>query len=92
MMNAYLFEYLATLAFTYVILATSGNAFACAGIFAILIILGSKISGTLLNPAVTIGMLSAGKLPSKHVLPYIGVQIAGALTAVELYKRLKFGA
>jgi glycerol uptake facilitator-like aquaporin len=37
-------------------------------------------------------MLSAGKTASKDVAPYIGAQIAGALTAVELFKRLKIGA
>jgi glycerol uptake facilitator-like aquaporin len=93
-MNSYLFEFFATLVFTYVILATKGNAYACGAIFAVLIILGSRCSssGTLLNPAVTLAMLSAGKTAAKDVAPYIGAQIAGALTAVELLKRLKIGA
>lgn len=89
-MNAYLFEYLATTAFAYVIIATGGNVYAASAIFAILILIGSHISGTLLNPAMALAMFSAGKLAAKDVLPYIGAEIAGALTAVELYKRLKF--
>ncbi len=93
-MNSYLFEFLATLVFIYVILASNGNAYACGSIFAILIILGSRFSssGTLLNPAVTIAMLTAGKTAAKDVAPYIGAQIAGGLAAVELFKRLKIGA
>ena len=90
-MNRYLFEYLATFAFAYVIIATGGNVYASSGIFAILLILGAKITGTLLNPAMTLAMLSMGKVASSDVLPFIGVQIAGALTAAELVKRLRIG-
>ena len=93
-MNSFLFEFLATLIFTYVILASNGNAYACGSIFAILIILGSRLSssGTLLNPSVTIAMMTAGKTAAKDVAPYVGAQIAGGIAAVELFKRLKFGA
>ena len=33
-------------------------------------------------------MYSAGKLPQKDVMPYIVAQIAGALAAYQLYKRI----
>ncbi|MCL4779692.1 MAG: aquaporin Z [Gammaproteobacteria bacterium] len=36
------------------------------------------ISGCHLNPAVTLGLWSAGKVPSSDVLPYIVAQVAGA--------------
>jgi MIP family channel proteins len=37
------------------------------------------VSGGALNPAVTIGLLVGGKLPSKDVLPYIASEVAGAI-------------
>jgi aquaporin Z len=36
------------------------------------------ISGCHLNPAVTLGLWSAGKVPTAEVLPYIVVQVIGA--------------
>jgi aquaporin Z len=39
------------------------------------------ISGGHFNPAVTIGLWSAGRCASKHVLPYIIVQVIGAILA-----------
>lgn len=42
------------------------------------------VSGGVLNPAVTIGLLLGGKLPKKHTIPYIIAQLAGAIVAVVL--------
>ena len=39
------------------------------------------VSGALLNPAVTIGFWASGRLEAKKILPYIGSQIIGAITA-----------
>jgi MIP family channel proteins len=39
------------------------------------------ISGGVLNPAVTLGLLAGGKLPPRNVLPYILVQMVGATAA-----------
>jgi aquaporin Z len=87
-MNAYVVEFLGTLFFLYVILATS-NALAIGAALAIAILLGSAISGGMFNPAVTIMMAAAGKLPQNEVLPYVLSQVAGGLVALELYKRVK---
>ena len=35
------------------------------------------ISGAHLNPAVTVGMATAGRIPGRDVLPYIGAQLVG---------------
>lgn len=39
------------------------------------------ISGGHFNPSVTLGLWSAGRCANKHVLPYIVVQVAGAIVA-----------
>ena len=87
-MYNYLVEFLGTLFFIYVILAT-GNPLAIGAALAVTILLTSKISGGHINPAVTIAMAAAGKLPSVDVIPYCLSQIFGGLFALELYKRLK---
>ena len=88
-MYNYIVEFLGTIFFVYVILAT-GNPLAIGAALALTIILTSKISGGHINPAVTIAMASAGKLPVSEVLPYCMAQIFGGLTALQLYKRYQF--
>ena len=39
------------------------------------------ISGGHFNPAVTIGLWSAGRCANKHVIPYIIAQVVGAIVA-----------
>ena len=44
------------------------------------------ISGCHLNPAVSVGLWAAGRLPANQLLPYIVAQVIGWLVAVgELY-------
>ena len=88
-MYNYLVEFVGTLFFIYVILAT-GNPLAIGAALALTILLTSSISGGYINPAVTIAMAAAGKLPSVEVIPYCLSQIFGGLVALELYKRYKF--
>jgi aquaporin Z len=88
-MNKYIVEFLGTLFFLYVILAT-GNALAIGAALAIAILVGGNISGGNYNPAVSVMMVAAGKLPKSDLLPYILSQVAGGLAALELYKRVKF--
>ena len=87
-MNKYLVEFLGTMFFLYVILAT-GSAIPIGLALAVAIMVGGKISGGNYNPAVSIMMVAAGKLPSEALLPYILAQVAGGLAALELYKRVK---
>lgn len=87
-MYNYLAEFVGTIFFVYVILAT-GNPLAIGAALALVTLLTSSISGGHINPAVTIVMASAGKLPSVDVIPYCLSQIFGGLVALELFKRYK---
>lgn len=88
MMNKYLVEFLGTLFFLYVILAT-GKAVPIALALMVAIFTGGHISGGHFNPAVSFMMASAGKLPMQELLPYILAQIGGGYTALELYKYVR---
>ena len=87
-MNKYLVEFLGTMFFLYVILAT-GSAIPIGLALAVAIMVGGKISGGNFNPAVSIMMVAAGKLPKSDLAPYIIAQVAGGLAALELFKRVK---
>jgi len=87
-MNKYLVEFVGTLFFLYVILAT-GKAVPIGLALAVAIMVGGKISGGNFNPAVSVMMAAAGKLPMNDVLPYVVAQVAGGLVALELYKRVR---
>ena len=87
-MYNYLVEFIGTLFFVYVILAT-GNPLAIGISLALIIIVASKSSGGHINPAVSIAMASAGKLNINELLPYIIAQVLGGLTALQIYKRFQ---
>ena len=88
MLNKYLVEFLGTMFFLYVILAT-GSAIPIGLALTVAIMVGGNISGGNYNPVVSIMMTAAGKLPKKDLVPYIVAQVAGGLAALELYKRVK---
>jgi glycerol uptake facilitator-like aquaporin len=88
-MQKYLVEFLGAILFIYVILAT-GNPLAIGATLAIVILLTSSISGGHINPAVSVAMAVAGKLPVADLVPYCLAQILGGLVALEIYKRFKF--
>lgn len=47
-------------------------------LFVIILVVG-KVSGALINPAVTLALASAGRLKARQVIPYLLAQFAGAL-------------
>lgn len=87
-MQKYVVEFLGTTLFVYVILAT-GNALAIGATLALIMLIIGGISGGYVNPAVSIVMASAGKLPTVDLVPYCIAQILGGLVALEIYKRFK---
>lgn len=86
-MNKYFVEFLGTMFLMFVIFAT-GNWAAIGAALAIGALLGGPISGGAFNPAVTIALYAGGKLPKSDIIPYIIVQILGALAAFFVYKKL----
>ena len=87
-MYNYLVEFLGTIFFIYVILAT-GNPLAIGAALCVIILLIRDVSGGHVNPAVSIVMASVGKLPINDLIPYCVSQILGGLVALEIYKRYK---
>ena len=87
-MNKLLAEFLGTLLFLYVILAT-GSAVPIGIALMVSIMIFGSFSGGNFNPAVTVMMVAKGAQPASDLLPYIVAQVAGGLAALELYKRVK---
>lgn len=81
----YLVEFLGTLFFLHVILASGGNALLVGGSLALAIAVLGPFSGGHFNPAVTIMMAFSNKIMWGDVAPYIVSQIAGGLVALQLY-------
>ena len=84
-MNKYLVEFLGTMLLMFVIL-TTGNWVAIGAALGVAVLLGGAISGGAFNPAVAISLYAAGKLPKTEVLPYVIVEIMGALAAFYAFK------
>jgi aquaporin Z len=87
MMKAVLVEFIGTLLFLYVIIATD-NSVAIGAVLSLIVYLGEPISGGNFNPAVTVMMVAAKKQNLNTALPYIVAQLAGGLVALEIYKRI----
>ena len=88
MVTKYLIEFLATLFFVYVFLAT-GNGLAIGATLALVVILCKNMAAGFVNPAVVIVMSSAGQLPVNEIIPYCVAEIFGGLVALEIYKRYR---
>jgi aquaporin Z len=84
-MNKYFVEFLGTMFLMFVIFAT-GHWAAIGAALAIAVLLGGAISGGAFNPAVAISLYASGKLSQADLIPYIIVEILGALAAFYVYK------
>ena len=87
-MKELVIEYVGTVFFLYVIIVT-GNPLAIGAALAVAAYLGGPISGGNYNPAVTLLMVMSGKQKMNTLFTYMVAQFLGALTVLELYKRLK---
>jgi glycerol uptake facilitator len=52
-------------------------------LFAILMVVG-RVSGALINPAVTLALASLRRLPPREALPYLGAQVVGGVLGATL--------
>ena len=86
-MNRYLVEFLGTTLLSFVIFAT-GNYLATGAALALAVLLGGRISGGAFNPAVATALYMAGKLSQRDLLPYIIVEVLGAVVGFKMYKYL----
>ena len=84
-MNKYFVEFLGTMFLMFVIFAT-GHWAAIGAALGIAVLLGGAISGGAFNPAVAISLYASGKLSQADLIPYIIVEILGALAAFYAYK------
>ena len=84
----YVVEFLGTMFCLHTVLFTGGNALAIGASFALAITLAQNISGGNLNPAVTIMLSVANKLPLSDVAPYVIAQVAGGLAAIYFYNNV----
>ena len=89
MFNKLLAEFLGTMFFLYVILAT-GDDIAIGLALIVVILVAGKLSGGHFNPAVSVMLAMSGKFAMKDLAPYVLAQIGGGLAALEFYKRVKF--
>jgi aquaporin Z len=84
-MHRFLVEFLGTAWLAYIVLAT-GNYLAIGAALAAAVLLGGAISGGAFNPAVTLALVAAGRLPRADALPYLVAQVAGALLGCEAWR------
>ena len=60
------------------------NAAATAGVLYAVILMFGPASGAHFNPAVTLADWALGDFPRRHIVPYVVVQVAGAVTGTVL--------
>jgi len=87
-MKELLIEYVGSIFFFYVIIAT-GNPLAIGAALAMVAYLGGPISGGNYNPAVTLMMVLTGKQQFNTLFTYMIVQFLAAFTVAEIYKRVR---
>jgi aquaporin Z len=86
-MQQLLIEYVGTVFFLFVII-TTGNPLAIGAALALACYIGGPISGGNYNPAVTLLMVLAGKQKKETLFTYVIMQLAAAVTVLQIYKRL----
>jgi aquaporin Z len=87
-LGALLAEFLGTFGLVGVLLCTGGNAFMAGLTVIVFVLVLGRISGSHINPAVTIAMLTAKKISWLQACAYIFVQLLGAMVAFVVFAQL----
>jgi glycerol uptake facilitator-like aquaporin len=87
-MYNYIVEFLGTVFFVYVVLATA-NPLAIGASLALIMLLARNTSGGHVNPAISLAMAASGALSPTELFPYVIAQCMGALVAHQIYLRFK---
>ena len=80
-------EFLGTFLLTMAVLAT-GNALIIGGTLALLVLLLGGVSGSHVNPAISVAMLLKGSIGTMDFISYTIIQCAGAAAALYAYQVL----
>lgn len=91
-LGALLAEFLGTFGLVGVLLCTGGNAFMAGLTVIVFVLVFGRISGTHINPAVTIAMLTAKKISLLRACAYIFVQLLGAMIAFVVFAQFASSA
>jgi len=86
-MLTYLVEFLGTFLFLSVVVSTTNPVLIAGALLTVILLIGN-ISGSHVNPAISVMLWSKGSLSNKDLVGYVVAQIAGGLTALAAYKSL----
>lgn len=82
-----IYEFLGTLAFTFVVLKYGKPLYVGAAL-AVIALFAGPISGGHVNPAISFAMMMAGKLSQNMFLQYVVAQLLGAYAGLEVSKMM----
>ena len=80
-MRKYITEFIGTF-FLVLIIIMTGKPIVIGSVLMVMVYAGRHISGAHYNPAITLAIFIRGKISASNVIPYILVQLAGAIVAV----------
>ncbi len=86
---SYLAELVGTFFFILSIFVSGGNPLVIGAALALVIFLIAKVSGGMVNPAVSLAMFLDGTLDMKEFVMYAGSQLLGGAGAYYAYKMFK---
>ncbi len=84
MTNKLKMEFIGTF-FLVLVVAITGNPLAIGAVLIALVYMGGYISGAHYNPAVTLALWMAKKIPGRDVFKYIGIQMIAGLVAAFVF-------
>lgn len=86
-MLSYLVEFLGTFLFLSVVISTTNPVLISGALLTVIVLIGS-ISGSHVNPAISVMLWAKGALSNKDLVGYVLAQLAGGLAALAAYKAL----